>query len=75
MFGNASQILINLMFNINLFNNMAENIGKRAQQEREKRLRESDEAVRAKVNSLSYIANEIEENFSIIKHLINVSSK
>lgn len=54
---------------------MAENIGKRAQQEREKRLRESDEAVRAKVNSLSYIANEIEENFSIIKHLIKENKR
>lgn len=54
---------------------MAENIGKLAQREKEKRLREQDEVIRRKVNWLSSIADEIEKNFSIIKELIRENKR
>lgn len=54
---------------------MAENIGKRAQQEREKRLREQDEAIRKKINILSFYSEKAEENFSVIKELIRANKR
>lgn len=54
---------------------MNENIGKRAQQEREKRLREQDEAIRKKINTLSFYSEKTEENFSVIKELIRANKR
>lgn len=54
---------------------MTEITGKRAQQEREKRLREQDAAIRSKINALSYDANQVEENFSIIETLLSENKR
>ena len=49
---------------------MAENLGKRAQQEREKRLMIQDKEIRATIDELSFLANRIDTNFSIINDMI-----
>ena len=49
---------------------MTENLGKRAQQEREARLREHEENVRSTISALSANAQTIETNFSIVNDML-----
>ena len=50
---------------------MAENIGKRAQEVREQRLREQEEAIRRKIDRLTYCSKNIEENISFANDMLN----
>lgn len=50
---------------------MAENIGKRAQEVREQRLREQEETIRHKTGRLTYYTGEIEENISFANEMLN----
>lgn len=49
---------------------MTENLGKRAQQEREARLREHEEEVRSTISALSANAQTIETNFPIVNDML-----
>lgn len=50
---------------------MAENIGKRAQEVREQRFREQEEAIRRKIDRLTYCSKDIEENISHANDMLN----
>ena len=50
---------------------MAENIGKRAQEVREQRLREQEEAIRRKIDRLTVYSKNIEENISLASEMLN----